>query len=155
MKTFEEGRDAVHPLQYFTNSSTILILGRTFAFFALVTSFLGVGVGLVDFLADGLKIEKQKKKNRFLLLFVAFVPPLFFSLVNPSIFLQALGLAGGFGCALLLGVLPILMVWKAKYKMKAQLLEDSILGKRSVLLILLLFVCFEIACEVFNLSLHI
>ncbi len=135
LETLNEGRDAVYPLQYFTSSPWIWGLGRTFAFCALTTSFLGVGIGLIDFLKDGLKMQ-----NRGGLLLLAFGLPLIVALCYPHIFLQALGVAGGFGCASLLGVLPILMVWKANV--------GSFQKKTYILL--LAFVLFEMGIELFN-----
>ncbi len=149
LETLKEGRDAVYPLQYFTNSAWIWGLGRSFAFFALTTSFLGVGIGLIDFLADGLKLDKKNNMARLLLL--AFGLPFAFALCFPHVFLQALGFAGGFGCASLLGVLPILMVWKAKYIDKIPLGDDSIIFKRKTFLVLLAFVGFEMCIETYNL----
>ncbi len=142
LETLNEGRDAVYPLQYFTNSAWIWGLGRAFAFFALTTSFLGVGIGLLDFLADGLGLDK---KNRLMtLLLLAFGLPLVFSLCFPHIFLSALGFAGGFGCASLLGVLPIIMVWKARIG------GDSFLVSRTAFVLMLAFVGFEMIIELYN-----
>ncbi|MCE5294635.1 MAG: amino acid permease [Chlamydiales bacterium] len=149
LDTLNQGRDAVYPLQYFTNNAFIWGLGRGFAFFALTTSFLGVGIGLVDFLADGLNLNKNTQKP--LLLALAFGLPLGFALCFPHVFLQALGFAGGFGCASLLGILPILMVWKAKFIDKVALGDDSLLFKRGLFLVLLTFVGFEMIIETYNL----
>jgi tyrosine-specific transport protein len=151
IETLNEGRDAVYPLQYFTNNPWIWGLGRAFAFFALVTSFLGVGIGLVDFLADGLKKDKAKPGNMALLLFIAFGLPLVLALAFPHIFIAALGLAGGFGCAILLGMLPIIMVWKAKFQQGINLGADSALFTQPVFLGLLAFVSIEIVIECLNL----
>ncbi len=154
LETLREGRDAVYPLQYFTNSAWVWGLGRAFAFFAVTTSFLGVGIGLMDFLADGLNLDKSK--NKLTLLALAFGLPLGFAICFPHIFLQALGFAGGFGCASLLGVLPILMIWKAKYIDKVVLDNvvlgsDSLIFKRPVLCLMLAFVVFEMTIETYNL----
>ncbi len=135
LETLNEGRDAVYPLQYFTNSPWIWGLGRAFAFCALTTSFLGVGIGLIDFLKDGLKVQ-----SRPLLLLLAFGLPLIIALCYPHIFLQALGVAGGFGCASLLGVLPIIMVWKANINT----------FQKKTYILLLAFVIFEMAIELSN-----
>ena len=43
------------------------------------------------------------------------LPPFFISLTYPGVFLTALDYAGGFGAALLFGVLPPLMLWSARY----------------------------------------
>lgn len=149
--TLSEGRDAVYPLQYFTSSSWIWGLGRLFAFFALVTSFLGVGIGLVDFLADGLHRDKTKPQNLSLILVLAFGLPLVLSLLYPHVFIEALGLAGGFGCAILLGLLPILMVWKAKYRKGVPIGPDSALFTKPVFIGLIAFVSIEIIIECLNL----
>lgn len=137
LETLEQGRDAVYPLQYFTKNPLIWTLGRAFAFFALTTSFLGVGIGLVDFLADGL----QKPKGPVVFL-AAFGLPLVVAMLFPHIFLQALGVAGGFGCAALLGVLPIVMALKA----------NITLFPRKVYFFLLAFVLIEILIEMYNLT---
>jgi len=150
LDTVKAGRDAVHPLQFFTQNSEVYQIARVFAFFAISTSFLGVGIGLVDFWADGLKVEKQRLKMKGGLLLLAFLPPLVFALSYPHVFLSALGTAGGFGSALLLGALPILMVMKAR----KELFHTGLgwLKKPAVLLGLLAFVLFEIICEIVNLT---
>lgn len=153
IETIKEGRDAVYPLHYFTNSSIVWIIGSIFAIFAIITSFLGVGIGLVDFWADGLGFnsgEKRKEaRTKVSLLLLAFLPPLIFALFSHHIFLKALSLAGGFGSAFLLGLLPILMVFNAKFKKDVPLFKSewTFLGKKWVLGCLIAFVVFEIFCE--------
>ena len=147
VETLKAGQDAVHPLHYFTNNQAIWTLGRAFAFFALATSTLGVGVGLVDFLADGLGISKKGVSKKALLLTLAFGVPLLLATAYPHVFLQALGLAGGFGCALLLGVLPIVMVWKAENSLGLVISRPSWVFSRPALTCLLIFVIFEIGIE--------
>ncbi len=74
--------------------------------------------------------------------------PLLFALSYPHVFLKALGMAGGFGSALLLGVLPIIMVWRAKYDLKENLANGTFLSNRFVLSFLLLFMIFEIWTQI-------
>lgn len=95
-------------------SSYVADIVEYFAFFALVTSFLTVGLSFVDFLSDGLKIEKTTVGSLVLVLLVL-LPPLFFSYVYPQIFLMALNYAGAFGAVILFGIIPVLMVWKGRY----------------------------------------
>lgn len=105
-----------------------------FAFFALVTSFLTVGLSFVDFLSDGLKIEKTPL-GTFLLVLLVLMPPLFFSYAYPQIFLTALNYAGAFGAVILFGIIPVLMVWKGRYtegRIGARLVPG---GKTSLILI--------------------
>lgn len=84
-----------------------------FSICAIVTSFLGVAAGLIDFLKDGLKAsdEPGSKMGVFSL---AFVPPLAFALFFPKGFMLALEWAGVL-VAILLGFFPILMVWSLRY----------------------------------------
>lgn len=149
--TLQAGQDAIHPLHHFTNNQAIWVLGRAFGFFALATSTLGVGVGLVDFLADGLGIEKKGVSKKALLLLLSFGVPLLFATLYPHVFLQALGLAGGFGCALLLGVLPIVMVWKAEKSCDFTISRPSWVFNRRTMCCLLVFVTFEICIELVSL----
>lgn len=89
-----------------------LVVGL-FSFFALVTSFFGVALGLYDFLSDGLHVKKSIG-GRLILLSVMFIPPLLFSLFYPTGFLLAIGYAGVF-VAILYGLLPAIIVWKGRY----------------------------------------
>lgn len=144
-EAMQKGQNAVHPLKDILNSSSVYIVGQYFAFFALVTSFLGVSLGLVDFLADGLRIKKTVAGKAALCLLV-FVPPLLFAFTHPHVFLIALDYAGGFGCALLLGLLPVLMIWSGRYKMQLKG-EYTVGGGKGLLIALILFVCIELACQ--------
>lgn len=86
-----------------------------FSFFTsicMLTAFLGVSLGLYDFLADGLKLPK-KGKGAMMLLTVTFLPPLAIVLINPGIYLHALAYAG-ICCVILLLLLPILMAWRSR-----------------------------------------
>jgi tyrosine-specific transport protein len=94
--------------------SFVVDLAQYFAFFAIVTSFLGVALSFVDFLSDGLHIKKTTKGKIFLS-FLALAPPFIFSLIYPKIFLLALNYAGSFGAVILFGILPALMVWSGRY----------------------------------------
>lgn len=130
----ESGSNAVDPLKNFIISSHVYIVGQFFAFFALTTSFLGVTLGLLDFLSDGLKIKDKK-----VLSFLVFIPPLIFATLYPHLFLKALDLSGGFGSSLLLGVLPIVMVWAGRYHLRLHS-PYSLPGGKPTLISLLLFV---------------
>lgn len=145
-QALKEGQNAVHPLKYFIGNEKIYLIGQYFAFFALLTSFFGVTLGLVDFLADGLNVKKNLSGKLFLCALV-FIPSLFFAMSHPHIFLSALDYAGGYGCALLLGLLPILMVWNLRYKMKSDH-SKQLPGGKLVLFLLLIFVLFEIAVAI-------
>jgi len=146
-ETMREGQNAVYPLKTFLNNSSVYFVGQFFAFFALVTSFLGVTIGLQDFLADGLQIKKNIQ-GKILLCLLIFVPPLIFNFTHPGIFLLALDYAGGFGCALLLGLLPIMMVWSGRYRLGLTS-PLALPGGKLLLGALALFVAFEVSCQLY------
>ena len=83
-----------------------------FSSICMVTAFLGVSLGLFDFLADGLKLKKDGKQGK-LTLALTFVPPLIIVLINPGIYLKALNFAG-IACVMLLLLLPTIMAWKGR-----------------------------------------
>lgn len=87
-----------------------------FAFFAIVTSFLGIGLGLVDFLADGLKIKKEGK-GKILIGSLILIPSWIFATQFERVFLVAMELSGGIGDSILSGMIPVLMVWIGRYRM--------------------------------------
>lgn len=85
------------PTQYFKEhviGSWIVALAEFFAFFAIATSFLGIALGLFDFLADGFHIKKQGLGNVVLGLLIV-VPTFFFATYYERIFLVALDVTGG------------------------------------------------------------
>jgi tyrosine-specific transport protein len=145
-EALRNGDNAVYPLKNFIENPLVYPVGLGFAFFALLTSFLGVTLGLMDFLADGLKLPKTSL-NKFWLCLLIFVPPLIIGFLNPGLFLQALDFAGGFGCSLLLGLLPILMVWRGRYTLGLKS-NYSLPGGKLVLILLLMFVAFELSFEI-------
>ncbi len=86
-----------------------------FGFFTsicMVTAFLGVSLGLFDFLADGLKLKKSGNQGKYTLA-LTFIPPLAVVLFNPGIYLHALSYAG-VCCVILLLLLPAIMAWKGR-----------------------------------------
>jgi tyrosine-specific transport protein len=86
-----------------------------FGFFTsicMITAFLGVSIGLFDFLADGLKLQKTGVQGKSTLA-LTFLPPLAIVLISPGIYLQALSYAGAC-CIILLLLLPSIMSWRAR-----------------------------------------
>jgi len=91
------------------------LISGFFGFFTsicMITAFLGVSIGLFDFLADGLTLKKTGLQGKGTLA-LTFLPPLAIVLFNPGIYLHALGYAG-ICCIVLLLLLPSLMTWKAR-----------------------------------------
>ena len=142
----EHGLSAVVPLKNIAASPIVYAIGQAFAFCALTTSFLGVTLGLFDFLSDGLKLSK-KGKMRILLYFLVFLPPTLIAMLYPKIFIRALSYAGGIGCALLLGLFPVMMVWSGRYHKNLERHHQQLGGGKFVLGLLAFFVFFELIVE--------
>ena len=144
-ETLQKGENAVYPLKNFIQDFRVYTIGQFFAFFALITSFFGVTLGLTDFLADGLRIQ-NRGTGKLTLAFIVFVIPTIIAVTYPHLFLSALDLAGGFGSSLLLGVLPISMVWVGRYY-HSHNTQQILPGGRITLTLLALYVLFEIGFE--------
>ncbi|GHX75802.1 aromatic amino acid transport family protein [Vibrio cholerae] len=89
-----------------------------FADLALLTSFLGVSLGLFEFMGDSL-CNQQGKMNRPLASVVTFLPPLIFALFYPQGFIMALGYAA-IALAILAIFLPLVMVIKVRQQATEQ-----------------------------------
>lgn len=85
---------------------------RLFAALALATSFLGVALGLFDFLADLFKL-KSDLTGRVQTGAITFCPPLLFALFYPKGFVIALGFAA-IALSILSLLLPALLVHQAR-----------------------------------------
>ncbi|TOO33130.1 aromatic amino acid transport family protein, partial [Vibrio parahaemolyticus] len=94
------------------HKSNLSSIVGVFADLALLTSFLGVSLGLFEFLGDTIK-GKSEKPNRLLAAVITFTPPLGFALFYPQGFIMALGYAA-IALAILAIFLPLVMVIKVR-----------------------------------------
>ncbi len=85
-----------------------------FADLALATSFLGVALGLFDYLADLFR-RRNTVAGRLQTGAVTFLPPLAFALFYPRGFVMALGYAG-VALSVLALLLPALLAWKSRQR---------------------------------------
>lgn len=83
-----------------------------FADLALATSFLGVSLGLFDYLADLFK-RRNNTFGRLQTGVITFLPPLAFALFYPRGFVMALGYAG-VALAVLALLLPSMLAWQSR-----------------------------------------
>ena len=83
-----------------------------FASICILTAFLGVSLGLFDFVADGFKLKKKGRDGRKVFA-LTFLPPLVIVLIKPGVYLHALSYAG-ICCVLFLLLLPIMMAWRGR-----------------------------------------
>lgn len=142
----KKGWNAVMPLKELLNNPFLFKIGKAFAFFTMTTSYIGLSLAYLDFLADGLKIKKVGIKKIALCLAV-FIPPTLVAISYPDIFIIALSYAGGFSCAILFGLFPPLMVWVGRY-IKKEKMNPQIPGGKLFLATLILFVLVELSIQI-------
>jgi tyrosine-specific transport protein len=117
IKALEAGEPITLFLREHVQNHWVYLIAEYFAFFALVTSFLGMALGLFDFLSDGLNIRNEGKGKVCLSLLII-VPTFIFAAYFERVFLIALDTSGGFGDSVLNGIMPVLMVWVGRYVVK-------------------------------------
>ncbi len=122
-------------IQHTTHNAFITEFFRGFSVVCLLTAFLAVSIGLFDFLADGLKLNKRGIHGLFVFL-CTFLPPTLIVLVYPNAYLYAIRFAGLF-CVILLLLLPALMVYRARYHLKLSC-DYQLQGGKSVLCLAIL-----------------
>lgn len=128
--------DLVNTLNAQAGSHSIAFFTKLFTSICVLTSFLGVGICLVDFLADGLNMERKGVNNVFITL-LTFLPPLLIVLFFPGIFVKALKYAGIY-CVVLLILLPAWMAWNGRYKQQF-VTKFKVLGGKPLLFCLIIF----------------
>ena len=102
----------VNAAHQITGSSVMGEIVRIFSALALITSFLGVMLGVFEGLGDLFK-RYHLPNNRFTLTVAAFLPPLAFALFYPEGFITALSYAGLL-CAFYCLILPIALAWRVR-----------------------------------------
>jgi tyrosine-specific transport protein len=96
------------------NNQWVSLAINSFANITITTSFLGVSLGLFDFLSDMINRSKQRLGKRSIL-FLTFAPPSLFVIFYPQGFIIALGYAA-ICVAFSHVVLPAMMVWQIRKK---------------------------------------
>ena len=105
----------VEATRQITGSEMIAGAVKLFSALALITSFLGVALGLLECVDDLLKRSFNISANRLTLGVLTFLPPLLFAFFYPEGFILALGYAGQM-FAFYAIVLPAALVYKARQK---------------------------------------
>ena len=131
-----------------THSIWITDFFRLFAAICMFTAFLGVSLGLYDFLSDGLKLKKKGPQGTMLLAFT-FLPPLAIVIIYPGAFLKALQFAGMI-CVIFLVLLPAIMAYRGRY---SKLLSHpyQLKGGKPLLLVLAFIACLLVALAIYEL----
>lgn len=113
MSALQADQTAISVLKYYIDNQFLQLFGMAFYFFAIATSFLGVGIGLIDFLMDAFKIQR-KLINRIFVGIIVYLPALYVGQMNLQVFYFSLKYGGGFACFYLFILLPILFYSRRK-----------------------------------------
>jgi tyrosine-specific transport protein len=131
----DNGTEVASALVYFTQHAYLSAVILVFAVFAVITSFLGVSMALHHALIDGVNIRSRRLLN-VVSLILTYLPPAIFVMLIPTGFSEILSWAGSL-VAILLGILPIAMVWKGRYSQ--QLGGYRVWGGKPLLVLTLIF----------------
>ncbi|MCC6127922.1 MAG: amino acid transporter [Chlamydiae bacterium] len=133
-EAFLKGTGTTDPLKKHFSSLFLKIMADGFAFCALVTSYLSLSLGLFDFIKDALRDVKIKiQKNTITLLSV--FPALGLAILYPRALLDFLDMSGGFGDALLSGLIPVALVWVGRKRQNPDASPYTAPGGNTALLI--------------------
>ncbi|MFK7871961.1 MAG: amino acid permease [Oligoflexales bacterium] len=108
-QAWENGSVATEFLGQNENLQWIHWTASTFGFLGLITSFLGIGLGLFDFLVDHFEIKTPTIRQRISIGLGISLPCFYFATVHKRAFVIALDTTGGIGDSILNGFIPILM----------------------------------------------
>jgi tyrosine-specific transport protein len=147
-QVIDEGNMATEILKSAAGLSWVVDVAQYFAFFAILTSFLGNSLSFVDFLSDGLKIKKDAKGKLYLSL-LTILPPFVLAFIYPRMFLMALNYAGAFGAVTLFGILPAFMVWAGRYR-KGLEKNPIVPGGKATLTAIIIFSVWIISKQLIN-----
>ncbi len=145
---FTQKKEASAAISEALGGTWVSLMVKSFAFFAIVTSFLAQALGLMHFIADGFH-KRFKIQSKSSLVFLTLFPPLLFAFSYPQIFIQALNFAGGICAVLLFGIFPILMVWRGRYQKKIS--SYRIFGGKFFLVLAAFFALFVFIQEIYQL----
>lgn len=102
-----------------TNLSSILL--TLFTNMAVLSSFLGVALGLFDYLADVFQFDRSRKGRLKTVLFT-FIPPMLASFFYPNGFLMAIGFAG-LAATLWAVIIPAMMAYACRQKFPSSMYQ--------------------------------
>lgn len=145
-QSLDNGTGVANALIHISQNSYLPYILTLFAMFAVITSFLGVSMALYHTLADGLDLEVRGFSG-VILLCLTYLPPILFLKLIPTGFNQILSWAGML-LAFLMGVLPMLMIFKGRYQLKHK--GYKVLGGRFLAIVVIVFFAAVMLAELFK-----
>ncbi|MCP5381625.1 MAG: tryptophan permease [Kordiimonadaceae bacterium] len=138
--------DMVGALSDVAQNKSLSAAINAFANFAIVSSFLGVSIGLFDFIADKFNID-DSPLGRLKTAAITFVPPTIGGVFFPNGFLYAIGLVGLFG-VVMATIIPALCVRASRKKFARS--GFRVRGGNTLVIIILLYAVILIGCYIFS-----
>lgn len=108
----------VNVLQTYSPMPGLKTISIIFSALCVTTSLLGVSLSLIDFLLDGLQINRHNLFHKLCLIFLAFMPAYLIAVFCPRAFIIGFKYAG-YWCVLLLIILPVLMALISRIRFQA------------------------------------
>lgn len=105
VSSYTNGVPIVEALSHHVSSSSVSLLVWLFSISAIVTSFLGVALSLIDSFDQMIPIKKSSIRRLFAAV-GALLPPMIIASISPSIFLLSIEYAGSI-VAILLLIIPL------------------------------------------------
>ena len=103
------------------------VIVSVFSWLAITTSFLGVGVGLYDYILEKFKFERKLFKDQLKAILITFCPPLLVAVLGKNIFVNALAFAA-ISLSMLAIIFPALIALKLRLNNKSAVITSIILG---------------------------
>ena len=119
---------------------------NAFAFMAIVSSFLGVSLGLFDYAADMFHF-KANRTGRLKSAAITFVPPYVACILFPTGFVTVIGYVG-LGAAVWTAVIPVLMVMASRRRFPAKVGDYTVQGGKALLWFVLVFGIVNIVAQI-------
>ncbi|WP_236869797.1 aromatic amino acid transport family protein [Candidatus Bandiella numerosa] len=121
-----------------TEQDKLHVIISVFSWMAIITSFLGVGVGLYDYILEKFKFKREVFKDQLKGIFITFFPPLLIAILGKNIFVKALAFAA-ISLSMLAIILPAFIALKLGQKNKIAIIMSLILGMLIVIIELVNF----------------
>ena len=131
-------------INFLLKSHWLSVVVNGFSDIAMSTAFLGVSLGLFDFLADALK-RQNNFFGRLQTGLITFIPPLCFVVFYPKGFVYVLSYAAFFAIILVI-IMPAIMAYKLR-KSKSLHSPFRVIGGKPLIFMVILFGLFAMIIE--------
>ena len=108
---------AISPMSHLSGNANVWMLAHIFSLTAIITSFFGVSIGLIDFLLDAFQCQRNLS-TKMALLGAIYISTLLLSMTELRVFYLSLNYGAGVAGIFLLVFLPALLAYKTTEQRK-------------------------------------